>query len=121
MGKLTILALRIVLAVVLAGTLFVQAVMVPLLASDLSEAGPAAEAVRLPVSVIVVLGLIAVQVVLVCVWCLLTMARRGTVFSTAAFRYVDVVIVAVSAAALLLFGLGAVLARAKALLPASYC
>ncbi|MFB9797056.1 DUF2975 domain-containing protein [Arthrobacter citreus] len=117
MGKLTILALRIVLAVVLAGTLFVQAVMVPLLASDLSEAGPAAEAVRLPVSVIVVLGLIAVQVVLVCVWCLLTMARRGTVFSTAAFRYVDVVIVAVSAAALLLFGLGAVLAPGEGVAP----
>lgn len=117
MGKLTILALRIVLAVVLAGTLFVQAVMVPLLASDLSEAGPAAEAVRLPVSVIVVLGLIAVQVVLVCVWCLLTMARRGTVFSTAAFRYVDVVIAAVSAAALLLFGLGAVLAPGEGVAP----
>lgn len=117
MGKLTILALRIVLAVVLPGTLFVQAVMVPLLASDLSEAGPAAEAVRLPVSVIVVLGLIAVQVVLVCVWCLLTMARRGTVFSTAAFRYVDVVIAAVSAAALLLFGLGAVLAPGEGVAP----
>ena len=117
MGKLTILALRIVLAVVLAGTLFVQAVMVPLLASDLSEAGPAAEAVRLPVSVIVVLGLIAVQVVLVCVWCLLTMARRGTVFSTAAFRYVDVVIAAVSAAALLLLGLGAVLAPGEGVAP----
>ena len=35
MGKLTVLALRIVLAVVLAGSLFVQAVMVPLLAIDL--------------------------------------------------------------------------------------
>ena len=117
MGKLTILALRIVLAVVLAGTLFVQAVMVPLLAVDLTEAGPAAEAVRIPVIVIVVLGLIAVQVVLVCVWCLLTMARRGTVFSTAAFRYVDVVIAAVSAAALLLFGLGAVLAPGEGVAP----
>ncbi len=117
MGKLTILALRIVMAVVLAGTLFVQAVMVPLLAIDLGEAGPAAAAVRLPVIVIVVLGLIAVQVVLVCVWCLLTMARRGTVFSPAAFRYVDVVIAAVSAAALLLFGLGAVLAPGEGVAP----
>jgi hypothetical protein len=117
MGKLTILALRIVMAVVLAGTLFVQAVMVPLLAIDLGEAGPVAEAVRLPVIVIVVLGLIAVQVVLVCVWCLLTMARRGTVFSPAAFRYVDVVIAAVSAAALLLFGLGAVLAPGEGVAP----
>ena len=37
MGRLTVLALRIVLAMVLAGSLFVQAVMVPLLAIDLKE------------------------------------------------------------------------------------
>ena len=33
MGTLTVLALRVVLAMVLAGSLFVQVVMVPLLAS----------------------------------------------------------------------------------------
>lgn len=117
MGKLTILALRIVLAAVLAGTLFVQGFMVPLLAVDLAEAGPGADAVRVPVIVLVVLGIIAVQVILICVWCLLTMARRGTVFSPAAFRYVDVVIGAVSAGALLLFGLGAVLAPGEDVAP----
>ena len=37
MGNLALLALRIVLAVALAGSVFVQAVMVPLLAIDLSE------------------------------------------------------------------------------------
>ncbi len=36
MGKLAILALRIVLTMVLAGSLCVQAVMVPLLAVDLN-------------------------------------------------------------------------------------
>ena len=39
MGKLTVLALRIVLAGVLAGSLFVQTVMVPLLCMDLDEPG----------------------------------------------------------------------------------
>ena len=48
MGKLTLLALRIVLAMVLAGSLFVQAVMVPLFWQDLDEA-PAG--VRIPVVV----------------------------------------------------------------------
>lgn len=115
MGKLTVLALRIVLAVLLAGTLFLQAVMVPLLANDLG--GPEASAVRAPVIVIVVLGIIAAQVILVCVWCLLTMARRGTVFSSAAFRYVDVVIWAVAAGAVLMFGLGAVLAPGEQVAP----
>ncbi|MCC9198457.1 DUF2975 domain-containing protein [Arthrobacter sp. zg-Y820] len=117
MGKLTILTLRLVLAAVLAGTLFVQAFMVPLLAIDLAEAGPGADAVRIPVIVLVVLGIIAVQVVLVSVWRLLTMARRGTVFSSAAFRYVDVVIGAVTAGALLLFALGIVLAPGEGVAP----
>ncbi|WP_104104941.1 DUF2975 domain-containing protein [Arthrobacter sp. 08Y14] len=117
MGKLTILALRVVLAVVLAGTVFVQTVMVPLLAADLTEAGPGADAVRVPVVVLIVLGLICVQITLLCVWCLLTMVRRGTVFSPAAFRYVDVVIGAVGVGALLMFGLGAVLAPGEGVAP----
>jgi hypothetical protein len=33
----------------------------------------------------------------VCIWQLLTLVRRGTVFSDAAFRYVDVVIGAITA------------------------
>ncbi|MCC9205783.1 DUF2975 domain-containing protein [Arthrobacter sp. zg-Y769] len=115
MGRTTILVLRIVLALVLVGTLFVQAVMVPLFGIDLAEAG--AEAVRVPVLLIVVLGILAFQVCLVCVWRLLTMVRRGPVFSSAAFRYVDVIIGAITAAALLLFALGTVLAPGEEVAP----
>lgn len=116
MGTLTVLALRTVLAMLLAGSVFVQTVMVPLLAVDLEEAG-AAPALRVPLLAITVLGIVAVQVVLVCVWRLLTMARRGTVFSPAAFRYVHVVIGAVTAAALLVFALGLLLAPGEAVPP----
>jgi hypothetical protein len=114
MGNLAVLALRIVLALGLAGSLFVQAVMVPLLANDLDEA-PAA--VRVPVVVIVLLGIVTTQVTMVCVWRLLTMVRRGTVFSHAAFRYVDVIIGAVAVASLLTFALGATLAPGEAVAP----
>ena len=69
MGKLTVLALRIVLAIAFAGSLFVQAVMVPLFWADLEEA-PAE--VRVPVVVIVTLGIVTMQVTAVCVWRLLT-------------------------------------------------
>ncbi|CAN7234486.1 DUF2975 domain-containing protein [Arthrobacter sp. LjRoot78] len=118
MGKLTVLALRIVLAMGLAGSVFVQAVMVPLLARDLNEdMGPGIARVRIPVLVIVLLGIVTVQVTMACVWRLLTMVRRGTVFSNAAFRYVDVVTGAIAAASLLAFGLGVVLAPGESVAP----
>jgi hypothetical protein len=117
MGNLAVLALRVVLAVLLAGTVFVQVVMVPLLAIDLEEVGPDVASVRTPVVVIVLLGIVTVQVTLVCVWRLLTMVRRGTVFSHAAFRYVHAVIGAAAAASLLTFALAVTLAPGDAVAP----
>ncbi|MEU0238670.1 DUF2975 domain-containing protein [Nocardiopsis sp. NPDC006198] len=117
MGKLTVLALRVVLVMLLGGSVFVQAVMVPLLAVDLREAGADPVLVRAPVIAIVFLGIVAVQAVLVCVWLLVTKVRRGTVFSSTAFRYVDVMIGAIVAAALLVFGLGFVMAPGEAVPP----
>jgi hypothetical protein len=58
--------------------------------------------------VITILGIGAVQVALVCVWRLVTMVRRGTVFSHAAFRYVHGIIGAIVAAALVWFAVTAV-------------
>ncbi|PRB43751.1 ABC transporter [Arthrobacter sp. MYb23] len=109
MGKLTILALRIVIAMVLAGSLFVQVRMVPLLSADLVEAG-APDGPRIALLAIVVLGILCVQVVTVCVWRLLTMVRRGTVFSNGAFRFVDIVFGAIAFAAVLMFGIAVILA-----------
>jgi len=114
MGSLTVLALRIVLAIALAGSVFVQAVMLPLLWVDLDEA-PAT--VRAPLVVIVFLGIVTMQVSAVCVWRLLTMVRRGTVFSPAAFRYVDIVFGALAAASLLTFGMAVTLAPGEAVAP----
>ncbi len=108
MGKLTVLALRAVLVALLAGAAFVQAVMVPLLAIDMEGLKPEYAYLRAPLLVIAVLGVLTVQVVLVCVWRLVTMVRRGTVFSHAAFRYVDIVIGAIVAAALVWFAVTAI-------------
>ncbi|WP_455352685.1 DUF2975 domain-containing protein [Streptomyces sp. SYSU K217416] len=117
MGKLTVLALRAVIVVLLAGSVFVQAVMVPLLGIDLKELDADLAYLRTPFLVITVLGVLTVQVVLICVWRLVTMVRRGSVFSHAAFRYVDVVIGAFAAAALLVFALGFLLAPGEAVPP----
>ena len=106
MGKLAVGALRAVLVVVLIGTVLVQALMVWVLAS-----GSDPENGSLPLTalrVITIVGLVSVQVTGVCVWRLVTMVRRGTVFSHAAFRYVDIVIGAIVAAALVWFTVTAV-------------
>ncbi|CAM5280716.1 hypothetical protein SALBM135S_08642 [Streptomyces alboniger] len=116
MGRMTVLALRGVLAALGAGSLFLQAVMVPLLAADL-DADAALADQRTPIVTIVLLGLVSAQVVMVCVWRLVTMTRRGTVFSPAAFRYVDTVAGAFAAAALLVFALGVVMAPGEAVAP----
>ena len=99
MGNLTVRALRAVLVVVLAGTVFVQVGMVWALATGLGH-GPA----RLNLlRAITILGMVTAEVALICVWRLVTMVRRGSVFSDAAFRYVDGVIGAIVAAAIVWF------------------
>jgi hypothetical protein len=103
MGRLAVGALRAVLAAVLAGTVFVQAMMVLALATKPDDGSLPLT----PLRVITILGMVSAQVALVCVWRLVTMVRRGTVFSHAAFRYVDVVIGAIVAAALVWFAVTA--------------
>jgi len=106
MGQLTVRALRAVLLVVLIGTVLIQVLMLWTLIS-----GNDPEDGTLPLTalrVITILGMAAVQVAVVCVGRLVTMVRRGTVFSHAAFRYVDGVIGAIVAAALLWFAVTAV-------------
>ena len=106
MGKLTVRALRAVLVMVLAGTVVIQAGLVWVLVS-----GSDPEDGSLPLTafrVITIVGMVSVQVIGVCVWRLVTMVRSGTVFSHAAFRYVDTVTGAIVAAALLWFTVTAV-------------
>jgi hypothetical protein len=106
MGKLTVRALRAVLGVVLTGSVVIQALMAWTLISgnDPEDGSLPLTSLRL----ITILGMVTVQVALFCVWRLVTMVRRGTVFSDAAFRYVDIVIGAIVAAALVWFAVTAI-------------
>lgn len=117
MGRLTILALRVVLSLMVAGMLFIQVFLMPLLGVDIAEGGPEAAHLRWPVVVLGIAGALTVEVALVCIWRLLTMVRRETVFSPAAFRYVDVVIGAAVVATLLAVVLSFVLAPGEAVPP----
>lgn len=105
MRNVTVLALKGVIAIALAGAVLVQAVVVPLGWADMDGTRTG---IRVAVVTILVLGVLVLEVVAVCIWRLLTMVRRNTVFSFAAFRYVDVVIGAIAAGAVLVFALAVV-------------
>ncbi|WP_104117601.1 DUF2975 domain-containing protein [Arthrobacter sp. B1805] len=117
MGRITVLALRVVLCMMFVGAVVIQSVMVPLLGIDIAEADPDVALIRTPLVILTVLAILALQVAMVCVWGLLTMVRHGTVFSTDAFRLVNIVIGAFAAASALTFGLGVALAPGEAVAP----
>lgn len=69
---------------------------------------------RIALVIIAVLGVATLQVFGVCVWMLLTKVRRGSIFQPSSFRYVDVIIGAILAAAVLAWILAALLAPGDA-------
>ncbi len=111
MGTATIVALRIVIALALAGSLVVQAMIVPAIWLDLVGAPVG---IRITVVTIIFLGVVAMQVFAVCVWMLLTKVRRGSVFSESSFVYVHVIVGAILAAAVLAFAMAVLLASGEA-------
>ena len=109
--------LQAVLAVALVLSVIVQGGVVASLSRDLASGGGDLADVRVPVLVILVLGVIMAQICAICVWRLLTMVRRGTVFTPAALRWVDAIIAAIAAASALCIALGVVLAPGEAAPP----
>lgn len=107
MSTWAIRALRAVIVVALAGSAVVQGLVVASLWWG-TERAPDGFAIAFVT--IAVLGIATLQVIAVSVWRLLTMVGHGTVFSFAAFRHVNVIIAALSAAAGLMFSV-AVVAR----------
>ncbi len=63
---------------------------------------PLIEGLRVPFIVGTVLFVVCAQVVLVCVWVLLSMVASARIFSERAFRYVDIIIGAVLGATVLI-------------------
>ncbi|WP_341974320.1 DUF2975 domain-containing protein [Microbacterium sp. LWO13-1.2] len=109
MGNLTIYILRAVIAISLIGSLVVQTVVLPLIWADLESEGATMPG-RIAFVVILGLGVLTMQSFAVCVWRLLTLVRKDAVFSRRAFRYVDVIIGTIAAAAVLMFALAVLLA-----------
>lgn len=111
MGTVTVRVLRVVIALALAGSLVVQAMIVPALWFDLQ-----AEALwgRIVLVTFAVLGVVTMQVFAICVWQLLTKVRHGSVFSKSSFAYVNAIIWAIAVTSGLTFALAVLLAPGEA-------
>lgn len=102
MHRATILGLKALIVVMIALLLACQTLMVPPTAASMAARYPELRGLEVPGVVIAVLFLLCVQIVLLCVWRLLSMVRVSTIFSAEAFVWVDVILGAIVAATLLI-------------------
>ena len=94
MKRSVILALRGVLVVIGLGLLAAQLWFFPVLSGELAYTYPEVAWLRWPMLVAVVCVIACVQVALASVWGLLSMVEDDSVFSTRAFRFIDVIVAA---------------------------
>lgn len=112
MSAVSIQILRVIIVIALLGSLMVQVLLVPSGWRELT--GPGGGGPRsYALAVIAVLGVAALQVIGVSILRLLVLVRRGRVFSPRAFRWVDLIIGAVAAEAVLVFAVAVTAAIAN--------
>ncbi|WP_162621809.1 DUF2975 domain-containing protein [Microbacterium suaedae] len=98
MRDATILTAKGLIALLFAGLLFVQAWFIPMVSNAMADDAPEFEPLRVPGIVLPILLILCVEVVLVCVWRLLSMVRTDSIFRESAFAWVSVVLGSIVAA-----------------------
>lgn len=96
--RLAVLPLRIILALAFAGVTVLQTLSFPGGWAHMARQQPDLAHWRWPLTAYSTLELLCVQVILVCTWQLLTMVQKDRIFSQAAFRWVDAIILAMAGA-----------------------
>ncbi len=115
MARAAILASQVFIVVLLVGALAVQLAVLPALATEEARRFPEVAYLKVPITALAVLVIACGEVALLCVWKLLSMVRRDSLFSTGAYRYVNIVLAAlVTLAVLLIVMLGILIAFAEA-------
>ncbi|WP_169053842.1 DUF2975 domain-containing protein [Agromyces sp. H66] len=112
MQRPTILILKTLLAAMILLILACQLFLVPPTAQGMARTYPEFADLVVPGIVIADLFLLCIQVVNVCVWRLLSMVGEQNIFSTDAFRWVDVILGSIVVATLLIVVAFAILASA---------
>lgn len=95
-------ALKTLIVVMLALLLVAQVFMIPRIAASTAERNPDVAFLEVPGIIGAVLFLVLIEIVLLCVYRLLTLVRADRIFSSDAFRYVDVIAITMLVSALLI-------------------
>lgn len=98
-----VVPLRVLLVMLFAGLVVAQALSMPGQFAYMAKEEPDLAYLRWPLTIWSILGLLCVQVVIVCTWRLLTMVKADRIFTEEAFVWVDTILWALSAAWVLLF------------------
>ena len=118
MARSTLVAARATLAVLLAGCVLSQVLVIPWLAAEAAGRFPEAEHLREPVTLLAVSVVAATEAALMLAWPLLRMLQSGTVVRRRFLACADVLAGALLAAAVLLGAILDVLSRAQMCPPA---
>lgn len=102
MNRVTFVALKASLVLMILLLLVAQTVALPVTAAGWARAFPEFAVLQVPCLIIAIAFTVCVQVVLVCIWRLLDLFTTEGSFSDRAFRYIDVIIASIVIADLLI-------------------
>jgi hypothetical protein len=102
MHPATIVSLKALIIVMIALLVSCQVFVVPGVAQQTAYGSPTVAYLQAPGIIVAVLFLLCVEVVLVCVWRLLSMVREGEIFGERAYTWVDVIFGSIVFATLLI-------------------
>lgn len=103
--------LKILIGAMLTVAVVVQVAVLPLLAAEAATEFPEVAYLETPLTVLAVLAIAGGEATLLCIWRLLSLARRGALLSIRAIRWTDMLILALVAGTGLLAAISIVLAR----------
>lgn len=106
--------LKVLIAALILMLLAAQIVAIPAIAASMAGQYPEFAGLQYPALALSIALILCVQLTFACVWKLLSLVRRDTIFSRAAFRYVDAILVLIVIATIIAVAAVIMLVAAKA-------
>lgn len=92
MSRATIVTLKTLICVIFIGAVGIQAIYLPELAGQMAQTYAEVGYLRIPFLVLAIAVIACAEVVMVCIWKLLSMVAKQSIFTLTAFKYVNTII-----------------------------